>query len=140
MPESNSHPGPGDPRAEAGHEHGSRPQRRPPEGGGVASGGNVPGAPMGGMADASPSLPLTGDAAGGASAWQTDKRIVSLWSINQTRNSWVGVSGVGWKRLANNSDSAVVALTMLASHARARDAAVNYREEADGMIHEMYVW
>jgi hypothetical protein len=47
---------------------------------------------------------------------------------------------VGWKKLANNSDSAIVALTVLSASARQTQTQVNYRDEADGMIHEMYVW
>ena len=74
------------------------------------------------------------------STWQNDKRITALWSINQDRNSWVYVNGIGWKRLANNSASAIVALTTLSGNARQTQTAVNYREEADGMIYEMYVW
>ncbi len=93
-----------------------------------------------GISDVAPSLPLTAAIAAGVSAWQNSKKFNALWSINQNRNSWVGVEGIGWKKLANNSDSAIVALTMLASHARAKGSSVNYREESDGMIYEMYVW
>ncbi len=73
-------------------------------------------------------------------AWLNDKRINATWSISENRNVWVAIVGVGWKKLANNSDSAIVALTMLGTHARQMNSPVNYREEADGMIHEMYVW
>jgi len=76
----------------------------------------------------------------GITTWMNDKRINALWSINQDRNSWMGVSGVGWKKLANNSDSAIVALTALASHAKQLNCRIDYREEADGKVHEMYVW
>jgi hypothetical protein len=95
----------------------------------------------GGIGDSAPSLPVMEGVTAGITAWQNNKRITGLWSINQNRNSWVGVSsGIGWKKLANNSDSAIVALTMLSSHAREKGSVVNYREESDGMIHEMYVW
>ena len=57
-------------------------------------------------------------AGAGVTAWLNDKRITGLWSINQNRNSWVYVNGIGWKKLANNSDSAIVALSMLSAHAR----------------------
>lgn len=91
------------------------------------------------VAGTAPSRPFEG-VASGVSTWQNDQRISALWSINQNRNSWVGVAGIGWKKLANNSDSAIVALTMLSAHAREKQSPVNYREESDGMIHEMYVW
>ncbi len=93
--------------------------------------------------DAAPTLAPPSElagAGGGVTAWQSDKRINALWSISENRNSWVSVVGVGWKKLANNSDSAIVALTLLGAHAKQMQTAVNYRDEADGMIHEMYVW
>jgi hypothetical protein len=76
----------------------------------------------------------------GATVWVSGKKINALWSINQNRNSWVSVAGVGWVKLANNSDSAVVALTMLGANAKLTQGTVNYRQESDNMIHEMYVW
>ena len=77
---------------------------------------------------------------GGQTVWNNNKKASALWSINQNRNSWVYVTGVGWKKLANNSDSAVVALTVLAANAKQSQGVYNYRDEADGMIHETYVW
>lgn len=104
------------------------PREMPPA---VAAGGN---------GDSAPTLPAEAGVASGIGAWNNNKQITALWSINQDKNSWVGVSGVGWKRLANNSGSAIVALTMLSAHARQKGSIVNYRDESDGMIHEMYVW
>lgn len=47
----------------------------------------------------------------------------------------------GWKKLSNASDSATAALTILAAAARETGTQyANGREEADGMIHELYVW
>jgi len=92
---------------------------------------------------AAPSLapPQAVDAEGGAvTVWNNDKRVSGLWGINENRNSWAYITGVGWKKLANNSDSAVVALTMLAAHAKQTQTTYTYRDEADGMIHESYVW
>jgi hypothetical protein len=86
-----------------------------------------------------PSLLIAGVMAG-ISIWQNDKRIDGLWCTYENRNSWVDVVGIQWKKLANNSDSAIVAFTMLSAHAREKGAVVNYREENDGMIREMYVW
>ena len=89
-----------------------------------------------------PSLMPPAAAAGAASvtAWQSDKRITALWGISENRNSWVHVDGIGWKKLVASSDSASVALTQLAAHAKQGNRPVNYREEADGMIYEMYIW
>ena len=94
-------------------------------------------------ADSAPSLLPSAAASGndgGTAAWLGDKRVSALWGINQNRNSWVHIAGIGWKKLANNSDSAVVALTILAAHAKQSQTNYSYREEADAMIHETYVW
>ena len=75
-----------------------------------------------------------------ASIWNNSAHINGLWSINQDKNSWAAITGTGWKKLSNASDSGIVALTMLSSHAKQAGSPVNYREEDDAMIHEMYVW
>lgn len=114
------------------------PSEVPPAGniGSVNTGGQI----ITGMGDAAPSLPIREGEAVGIAAWINNKKVNGLWSINQNRNSWTSIEGVGWKKLANNSDSAIVALTMLSAHAREKGSVVNYREESDGMIHEIYVW
>lgn len=76
----------------------------------------------------------------GVLAWQSDKRVNALWSINQTRNTWMGVTGLGWKRLFNGNDSSLTALAMLAAHARQTNCRIDYRDETDGMVREIYVW
>ncbi len=50
------------------------------------------------------------------------------------------VAGGPWRRFSPVSDSGVASLALLAAHARDRGRPVNYREEADQLIHEMYVW
>lgn len=101
----------------------------------------TPEPPTAGMGEGAPGLPLVeGGVAADIGAWLNNKRVNGLWSINQNRNSWAGIQGIGWKKLSNKSDSAIVALTMLAAHAREKNSVVNYRDESDGMIHEIYVW
>lgn len=75
-----------------------------------------------------------------ASTWLNNQRVNALWCINQDRNSWTSFAAGGWKRLANNSSSAITAMTLLVGHAKQAQGAVSYREEADGMVHEMYIW
>jgi len=71
--------------------------------------------------------------------WLNSKKITALWSINQNRNSWVHLTDAGWKKLADNSDSAVMALTMLSSHAQHTGVTVNTLEDI-GKITQIYVW
>lgn len=76
----------------------------------------------------------------GVTAWQNNQKITALWSNNANRNVWAYVANVGWKKMADNSDSAAMAFNILAAHARTKASVVNYRDEADGKIYEMYVW
>ena len=78
--------------------------------------------------------------AGVAATWRSNVRIDALWSIDETRNAWVNVVGLGWRKLYNGRDGAFQALVSLASQARQTNRIVNLREEADGMIYEIYVW
>lgn len=79
-------------------------------------------------------------AAATATVWQSGKTVTNQWTINQDKNSWIGVAGIGWQKLSTASDSGCVALTMLAGNAIITKGSVSYRTESDGMIHEMYVF
>ena len=76
----------------------------------------------------------------GVAAWYNGKKISALWCNQANRNSYIAVSDLGWKKLANTNDSCVVSMTMLAAHAEQTNATVNIRTEEDGMVHEIYVW
>jgi hypothetical protein len=75
-----------------------------------------------------------------AATWHRGKRITGLWSINQNRNVWINLSTVGWRKLANSSDSGIVALNMAASHARQMNRSVDAYEDDKQQIKEIYVW
>lgn len=95
---------------------------------------------QGGAARSAAGAASTAARAAAAAVWLNNQQINALWTINEDKNSWVGVAGVGWTKLANNSDTAIVALTVLSAHAKDGQRLVNLRQEDDGMIHEMYVW
>lgn len=81
----------------------------------------------------------TGEAAATAT-WRTNVTIDALWSIDETRNAFMHVVGLGWRKVFNGRDGAFQALVMLASQARQTGRPCNLREEADGMIYEIYLW
>ena len=94
---------------------------------------------------ASPSKPpandtQSADAGNAATTWSTVSNVNALWSINQDKNSWMGIAGVGWLKLSNASDTGIIALTMLASHAKQLGSGIYYRTEDDNMVHEIYAW
>jgi hypothetical protein len=76
---------------------------------------------------------------GTVSAWNYSVPVAATWSINQTRNAWILVQGV-WKKIFNGNDGAFTALITLATQAKETGHLISYREEADGMIHEIYLW
>jgi hypothetical protein len=79
-------------------------------------------------------------AAGGAGTWQGNQTVGALWCSNDPDNAYAWINAVGWKRVAPTSHASLMAMNILASLARDSGAAINYREEADGAIHEIYLW
>jgi hypothetical protein len=90
-----------------------------------------------------PGLPGAEAAAAAAAAtatWRSGVTVTALWSINEIRNAWMYVPTVGWRKLYNGSDGAFTALTTLASQARQTGRSIAFREEANGMVYEIYLW
>ena len=79
---------------------------------------------------------VTADAAAGLSSGT----VTSLWSINEDRNSWVGIAGPGWVKLSTASDTGIIALTALASHAKAANRFISYATDGSKQLTQMYVW
>jgi len=96
--------------------------------------------PLAGPTVLPPTVAVEAAEEGVAATWQTNVRIDALWSIDETRNAWVRVVGVGWRKIYNGRDGAFQALTTLAAQARQTGRPVNLREESDGMIYEIYLW
>jgi len=76
----------------------------------------------------------------GITAWLSNKKIVGVWSNASNKNSWINVQGTGWRRINPASENAVVAMTILASHAKADNRNASVRVESDNHVHEIYVW
>ena len=72
--------------------------------------------------------------------WLNGLVVDALWSINETRNAWFHVQGGAWYKIYNGRDGAFTALLTLASQARQTGRAMNVRQEADGMVYEIYLW
>ena len=72
-------------------------------------------------------------------AWQT-KQIRALFNNRASRSGWAYLDGIGWRQFATTNDSAHVALGLLASAARVSGSNVVARDEADGQLHEIYLW
>jgi hypothetical protein len=80
-------------------------------------------------------------AAGAATGtWTSGVKVNALWAQFSTRNAYMSVQNVGWVKILNVTDAAFLALTTLASQAKQTQSQVVYRTEADGMVHEIYLW
>ena len=72
--------------------------------------------------------------------WRSGVTVTALWSINEPRNAWMHVAGIGWRKLFNGRDGAFTALVALAGQARQTGRQIAFREETDGMVYEIYLW
>ena len=76
-----------------------------------------------------------------AAGLQTEKKVTGLWrSCGADRNSWMHVDGIGWRKFADNSDSAITAFNIIAAHAKTTEKGANYNEGDDGKVNILYVW
>ncbi len=71
-------------------------------------------------------------------AWYNDVALTGLWTIDIERYAWIYLDGIGWKRLAANSDTVFLQLLGLSISAKTARRRVNAREE-NGVIAELYV-
>lgn len=71
--------------------------------------------------------------------WQNDKRITGLWTINEDRNAWVFVAGIGWKKVANDNDNIFFDILAHLIAAKAGNRPVNLYE-LQGTIKQIYVF
>lgn len=102
--------------------------------------GTAEGIPRG-PSEAPPGAAMSAGSDGGiAGTWHSGVTVDALWSIDEVRNAWMRVVGVGWKKIYNGSEAAFTALSTLASQARQTGRSINYRDEPDGMVHEIYLW
>jgi hypothetical protein len=73
--------------------------------------------------------------------WQTNKKVLGFWSIcSDQRNAYMYVDGIGWRKFADNSDSAIMAFNIIAAHAKVTGKGANYYEGDDGKVNTLYVW
>jgi hypothetical protein len=119
---------------------GSAGTSRPEMEAGALRGAAAAGDAAGSTPSAMPPAGAAGSEGRGITAMQSDKRVTALWTINEVRNAWAHFDGIGWRKLANNSDSALMALNILMSHARQANARVDYDEGTGNIVTQAYVW
>jgi hypothetical protein len=87
---------------------------------------------------------LAAQAAQAASAitgtWRQNVLVTALWCVAETRNAWINLQNIGWRKIANGRDGSFMALVTLASQAKQTSKPITCREESDGMIYEIYFW
>ena len=77
---------------------------------------------------------------GVTATWRTSMTVTAMWSISETRNAWIFVKDLGWRKLYNGRDGAFTALVSLAGQARQTARPITFREESDSMVYEIYLW
>ena len=105
----------------------------------------APATPVSALREAPTLAPQTADRAEAAvqavsGTYQTNRYVDALWSIDETRNAWALIRGLGWRKLHHGNDGAFTGLVYLAGQARQTGRPITFREEADGMIYEIYLW
>ena len=70
--------------------------------------------------------------------WLNNARVIGLWTIDQDRNAWAYLSGIGWRKIAWDNDN--IFFDMLRQLAAAKEGArpVNVYQD-NGVIKQIYV-
>ncbi len=75
----------------------------------------------------------------GAGTWHNNKKVNALWSKAETRNAWIGITDLGWKKINPASDTSVTAICMVAASALETQSPVNVLLDNDQVV-EIYNW
>jgi hypothetical protein len=75
----------------------------------------------------------------GAGVWHNNKKINGQWSKAETRNSWIGITDLGWKKISPATDTSVTAITIIAASALETQTPVNVLLDNDQVV-ELYNW
>jgi hypothetical protein len=70
---------------------------------------------------------------------QAEEGALGLWTKAETRNAWVNLSDLGWKKFYSGSDSAITAFVMIAGSALEKQTLVNVLIENEQIV-EIYAW
>lgn len=68
------------------------------------------------------------------------QKVVQTFGTANDQNQWLNITGAGFKKIINTSSSANMAIAIIGNHAKQVNGTINYRIEADGMIHEIYAF
>jgi C1A family cysteine protease len=69
--------------------------------------------------------------------WQSNRRVIGLWTINEDRNAWVYFDGLGWRKISPDSDSILRIMLADLIAAKAAGRPVTFYEE-NGVIKQLY--
>jgi C1A family cysteine protease len=70
--------------------------------------------------------------------WQNSKRILGLWAIDQDRNAWAYVDGLGWRKISADNDNIFFTMLVQLATAKAGARPVNLYI-LQGVIKQVYV-
>jgi C1A family cysteine protease len=71
--------------------------------------------------------------------WIKNTRIIGLWTINQTRNAWVYVKDLGWRKISPDNDNIFFDMLAQLAAAKAGNRPVSIRQ-VNAVIKEVYVF
>jgi C1A family cysteine protease len=71
--------------------------------------------------------------------WERNQRVVGLWTINEDRNAWVYVQGMGWRKISPDNDNIFFDMLTQLIAAKGGNRPVDFRQEGS-VIKEIYVF
>jgi C1A family cysteine protease len=70
--------------------------------------------------------------------WLNNTRVIGLWTIDQDRNAWAYLSGVGWRKIATDNDNIFIDLLRLLAAAKEGGRPINVYQD-NAVLKQIYV-
>ena len=70
--------------------------------------------------------------------WLNNTRVIGLWTIDQDRNAWAYLNGIGWRKIAPDNDNIFFDLLRLLAAAKEGGRPLNVYQD-NGVIKQIYV-
>lgn len=71
--------------------------------------------------------------------WVYNRRVTGLWAINEDRNAWAYISGLGWRKVSPDNDNIFLDMLAHLAAAKAANRPVNIYQK-NSVIQQLYVF
>jgi hypothetical protein len=85
-------------------------------------------------------MPPSASKGGISTGLVTGQKVVGTYSTANGMNTWLNITGVGFRKITTANANAHLALAIIGCEACEKQSLINYSLDANNMIQEIYLW